>query len=149
MRKTEERAEPRAAVVKHNQAKLCRHASAREGAIQMKVLYAASEALPFAAFGGLAKAAGSLSHAMRMRLIGCRVVLPLYQDIPDDMRKKLVFLTSFSVPVAWRRQYCGVSGLCTTGLCITCLTTSITSGARDFTGTLMTRSSLPFFARSA
>jgi starch synthase len=108
LRKTEERAEPRAAVVKHNQAKLCRHASAREGAIQMKVLYAASEALPFAAFGGLAKAAGSLSHAMRMRLIGCRVVLPLYQDIPDDMRKKLVFLTSFSVPVAWRRQYCGV-----------------------------------------
>lgn len=74
----------------------------------MKVLYVASEALPFAASGGLADVAGSLPGAMRQRLVGCRVVLPLYESIPPELREKMTFLTSLSVPVAWRRQYCGV-----------------------------------------
>ena len=47
----------------------------------MKVLYAASEALPFIASGGLGDVAGSLPHALRKRLIGCRVVLPMYDTI--------------------------------------------------------------------
>ena len=38
----------------------------------MKVLYCASEALPFAATGGLADVAGSLPAALRRRLIGRR-----------------------------------------------------------------------------
>lgn len=74
----------------------------------MKVLYATSEALPFAASGGLADVAGSLPRAMRMRLVGCRVVLPLYEDIPQELKDQMTFITSLSVPVAWRRQYCGV-----------------------------------------
>ena len=74
----------------------------------MKVLYIASEALPFAASGGLADVAGSLPKAMRNRLVGCRVVMPLYESIPQEMRDNMKFLTSLSVPVAWRRQYCGV-----------------------------------------
>ena len=74
----------------------------------MKVLYIASEALPFAASGGLADVAGSLPKAMRNRLVGCRVVLPLYESVPQEMRDNMKFLTSLSVPVAWRRQYCGV-----------------------------------------
>ena len=49
----------------------------------MKVLYVASEALPFAASGGLADVAGSLPRAMRKRLVGCRVVMPLYESIPQ------------------------------------------------------------------
>ena len=44
----------------------------------MKVLYVASEALPFMASGGLGDVAGSLPVALRKRLIGCRVVMPLY-----------------------------------------------------------------------
>ena len=74
----------------------------------MKVLYVASEALPFAASGGLADVAGSLPKAMRARLVGCRVVMPLYESIPQELRDGMKFLTSLSVPVAWRRQYCGV-----------------------------------------
>ncbi len=74
----------------------------------MKVLYAASEALPFAASGGLADVAGSLPKAMRARLIGCRVVIPLYDCVPQHLRDSMTFLTSLSVPVAWRRQYCGI-----------------------------------------
>ncbi len=74
----------------------------------MKVLFATSEAKPFAASGGLGDVAGSLPHALRVRLIGCRVVLPLYESVPQELRDSMTFLTSFSVPVAWRRQYCGV-----------------------------------------
>ncbi len=74
----------------------------------MKVLYASSEARPFAASGGLADVAGSLPKALRTRLVGCRVVLPLYEAVPQELRDTMTFLTSFSVPVAWRRQYCGV-----------------------------------------
>ena len=74
----------------------------------MKVLYATSEARPFAASGGLADVAGSLPRALRTRLVGCRVVMPLYEAVPQELRDTMTFLTSFSVPVAWRRQYCGV-----------------------------------------
>lgn len=74
----------------------------------MKVLYCTSEARPFAATGGLADVAGSLPQALRLRLIGCRVVMPLYEDIPQELREGMKFVTSLSVPVAWRRQYCGV-----------------------------------------
>ncbi len=74
----------------------------------MKVLYATSEARPFAASGGLADVAGSLPQAIRARLVGCRVVMPLYESVPEELREQMRFVTSFSVPVSWRRQYCGV-----------------------------------------
>lgn len=74
----------------------------------MKVLYCTSESIPFASTGGLAEVAGSLPQALRLRLIGCRVVMPLYEDIPQELREGMKFITSLSVPVAWRRQYCGV-----------------------------------------
>lgn len=64
----------------------------------MKVLYVTSEALPFAASGGLADVAGSLPRALRTRLIGCRVVLPLYESVPQELREGMTFLGSLSVP---------------------------------------------------
>jgi starch synthase len=74
----------------------------------MKVLYAASEALPFIASGGLADVAGSLPKAIRQRKTACRVVLPLYKDIKDEYKQNLKFIAHFEVDVAWRKQYCGV-----------------------------------------
>ncbi len=74
----------------------------------MKVLYAASEALPFIASGGLGDVAGSLPQALRKRLIGCRVVLPMYDTIKQELKDTMKFITHISVPVAWRRQYCGI-----------------------------------------
>ena len=38
--------------------------------------------------GGLADVAGALPKALRRRLIGCRVVMPLYSSIPDELRQK-------------------------------------------------------------
>ncbi len=74
----------------------------------MKVLFCASEALPFIATGGLADVAGSLPQALRSKLVGCRVVMPYYDNIPQNLKDSMKFITSISVPVAWRRQYCGI-----------------------------------------
>ena len=74
----------------------------------MKVLYAVSEAKPFIASGGLGDVAGSLPAALRKRLIGCRIVMPLYEGIPEKYRNEMRFVTHITIPVAWRRQYCGI-----------------------------------------
>ena len=60
------------------------------------------------ASGGLGDVAGSLPQALRKRLIGCRVVMPLYDTIKQEWKDKMTFVTNISVPVAWRRQYCGI-----------------------------------------
>lgn len=74
----------------------------------MKVLFASSEAYPFAKSGGLADVAGALPKALRRRLVGCRVVLPLYSSIAEELKEKMTFICSITVPVSWRRQYCGI-----------------------------------------
>lgn len=74
----------------------------------MRVLYVTSEAAPFASSGGLAETASSFAYAMRQRLVTCRVVMPLYEAIAQELKDSMKFITSLSVPVAWRRQYCGV-----------------------------------------
>ncbi|MBR6564427.1 MAG: glycogen synthase, partial [Clostridia bacterium] len=74
----------------------------------MKVLFATSEAYPFAMSGGLADVAGALPKALRKRFVGCRIILPLYGTISEELRKKMTFVCHISVPVAWRMQYCGV-----------------------------------------
>ena len=74
----------------------------------MNVLYVTSEAFPFASTGGLADVAGSLPQALNREGMDCRIVMPLYGKIPEEFRKNMKFLKSFSVPVAWRRQHCGI-----------------------------------------
>ena len=71
----------------------------------MKILYAASEAAPFAKSGGLADVAGALPKALVRDGIDARVVMPLYGDL--KFKDTLTYVTNFSVPVGWRSQYCG------------------------------------------
>ena len=72
----------------------------------MKILYAASEATPFAKSGGLADVAGSLPKALVKDGVDARVIMPLYGDL--KYRDKLEYVTNYSVPVGWRSQYCGL-----------------------------------------
>ncbi len=74
----------------------------------MNILYAASEAMPFAASGGLADVAGSLPAAINRKGHDCRVVIPLYKNIKPELRSSLTPLTSITVDVSWRKQYCGI-----------------------------------------
>ncbi|MBQ0014119.1 MAG: glycogen synthase GlgA [Clostridia bacterium] len=74
----------------------------------MKILFASSEATPFAQSGGLGEVAGALPKALVEKGEDVRVVLPLYECIKEEQRKDMKFLFHFDVPVAWRSQYCGV-----------------------------------------
>ncbi len=74
----------------------------------MKILFATSEAYPFAMSGGLADVSGALPKALRKRLVGSRVVMPYYDTIPKELKEQMTFVCNITVPVSWRRQYCGV-----------------------------------------
>ena len=74
----------------------------------MNILFAASEAVPFAASGGLADVIGSLPAAIRNKGHECRVVMPLYKSIRPELRAQMTFLTNITVDVSWRKQYCGI-----------------------------------------
>ncbi len=74
----------------------------------MNILFAASEAVPYAASGGLADVIGSLPASIRNKGHECRVVIPLYQSMRPELREGLTFLTNITVDVSWRKQYCGI-----------------------------------------
>lgn len=74
----------------------------------MKILFAASEAVPYAASGGLADVAGSLPKAICEKGNDCRIVMPLYKAIGEELRSGMTFLTNITVDVSWRKQYCGI-----------------------------------------
>lgn len=76
--------------------------------MRMNILFAASEAMPFAASGGLADVSGALPLAINKKGYDCRVVMPLYKSIRPEFRASMTFLTNFTVDVAWRKQYCGI-----------------------------------------
>ncbi len=77
----------------------------------MKVLFVTSEAYPFSVSGGLGDVSAALPKALRQKKVACRVVMPLYGDIPEQYREQMKFVCSFYVPLAWRSQYCGVYSL--------------------------------------
>lgn len=74
----------------------------------MKCLFCSSEAIPFISTGGLGDVSGTLPKYLNKKNTDCRVILPLYKDIPYDLKKNFKYLKNFYVPVSWRNQYCGV-----------------------------------------
>ncbi|MCD8315515.1 MAG: glycogen synthase GlgA [Firmicutes bacterium] len=76
----------------------------------MKILYAGSEALPFAASGGLGDVLGSLPPAIKEKYpdADVRVVMPLYGSISDEYRSMMKRECETTVRLAWRTQYCGI-----------------------------------------
>ena len=77
----------------------------------MKILYAASEALPFASTGGLADVVGSLPIAVKSILKDggdVRVVIPLYPSIREKFAEELELVAETGVRLSWRNQYCGI-----------------------------------------
>lgn len=71
-------------------------------------MFAASEATPYIASGGLADVAGSLPAAVTQKGHDCRIVLPLYKGINPHFRASMTFITHMTVDVSWRKQYCGI-----------------------------------------
>lgn len=82
----------------------------------MKVLFAAAEAVPFAKTGGLGDVIGSLPKALKNRNTDIRVIMPLYSNIPLRYGQDLTDLGTITVPVSWRKQYCGLKTLINDGI---------------------------------
>ncbi len=77
----------------------------------MKLLYVASEALPYASTGGLADVMGSLPAAVSKALgrgHDVRAVIPMYPQVRDKFYQQLELVTEINVRLAWRNQYCGI-----------------------------------------
>ena len=78
---------------------------------QIKILYVASEAAPFAHTGGLGEVASALPKSLNARKqkdIDCRVILPLYGKIGQKYRDRMEFLGAGRMQLSWRTQYVGV-----------------------------------------
>ena len=74
----------------------------------MKILFASSEALPYAASGGLDMVGFASAALSQKKDMDCRVVLPLYRSITPEVRNRMTFLKDINVEVGWRKQYCGI-----------------------------------------
>ena len=74
----------------------------------MKVLFIASEAVPFIKTGGLADVVGSLPKELRKKGTDVRVIMPKYGAIPQEIQKQMTFKKSSTVSLGWRNQYCGL-----------------------------------------
>ena len=76
------------------------------------VLFVASECTPFIKTGGLADVIGSLPQALKANeRIEVRVILPLYDEIPEEWRNQMEYLMSFNVPLGWRNSEASIYSL--------------------------------------
>ena len=74
----------------------------------IKVLFAASEAVPFAKTGGLADVVGTLPKALQKLKVDARIIVPLYGDVPETFRLQMRHIATETVQLGWRRQHCGL-----------------------------------------
>ena len=82
----------------------------------MKIVFAIAEADPFVKTGGLGEVGGSLPSALQRQGADVRVIMPMYSVIPEQFRKNFKHIAHFYVPLAWRRQYCGLEELLYNGV---------------------------------
>lgn len=73
-----------------------------------KILFVASESVPFIKTGGLADVVGSLPKYFDKKEYDVRVMLPKYLCMKEEWKDKLVYKTHFYMDLNWRTQYVGV-----------------------------------------
>ena len=83
---------------------------------KIRILFAASEAVPFVKTGGLADVAGSLPRALKHAGAKVAVIMPKYGNIPWEYQEKMEHVSDFYVPLAWRNVYCGIEKLTFNGV---------------------------------
>ncbi len=73
-----------------------------------KILFAASEGVPFIKTGGLADVVGSLPKCIDKRYFDVRVILPKYACMKQEMKDKMTYVTHFYMDYNWQNVYVGV-----------------------------------------
>ncbi len=77
----------------------------------MKILFSASECVPFVKTGGLADVVGALAPVLAAKGHDVRVMIPLYSAINTKYVDEMRHVLDFEVELGWRRQYCGIEEL--------------------------------------
>lgn len=73
-----------------------------------KILFAASECVPFIKTGGLADVVGSLPKYFDKKKYDVRVMLPKYMCMKQEWKDKMEYKTHFYLDLLWRKQYVGI-----------------------------------------
>lgn len=73
-----------------------------------KVLFVASECVPFIKTGGLADVVGSLPKCFNKEEFDVRVILPKYMCMKDEYKSQMNYVSHFYMDLAWRSQYVGI-----------------------------------------
>lgn len=73
-----------------------------------KILFAASEGVPFIKTGGLADVVGSLPKCIDKEYYDVRVILPRYTCMKQELKEKLEYVTHFYMDFNWTDAYVGV-----------------------------------------
>ena len=84
-----------------------------------KILFVGSEALPFAATGGLGDVLGSLPAEIQKYAadeVDVRVIMPLYRSVSDTYRAQMETVYEGSVALSWRTSYVGIRKLAHNGI---------------------------------
>lgn len=83
-----------------------------------KVLYVASECVPFIKTGGLADVIGSLPKYLDKDEVDARVVIPKYLCIPEKYRSQMEYVTHFYMYYNGRNRYVGIMRMVYQGVLI-------------------------------
>lgn len=73
-----------------------------------KILFAASECVPFIKTGGLADVVGSLPKCFDKEEYDVRVIVPKYLCIDQKWQSRMTYVNHFYMDLCWRRQYVGI-----------------------------------------
>ena len=100
----------RAVLLIQNKLKDAQTAPSREVMI-LKILFTASECVPFVKTGGLADVVGALAPVLAAQGHDVRVIIPQYSAIPHNWVEAAKHVCDFEVQLGWRKQYCGIEML--------------------------------------
>lgn len=73
-----------------------------------KILFAASESVPFIKTGGLADVVGSLPKNFDKNKFDVRVILPKYKCMKEEWKEKLEYVTHYHMDYNWKDCYVGI-----------------------------------------
>lgn len=81
-----------------------------------RILFAASESVPFIKTGGLADVVGSLPKNFNTDEFDVRVILPKYACMKGEWKDKLEYITNFYIDYNWKSRYVGIFRLVLDGV---------------------------------
>ncbi len=73
-----------------------------------KILFVASEGVPFIKTGGLADVVGSLPKCIDKKYFDVRVIIPKYACMRQEVKDKMEYVTHFYMDYNWKNEYVGV-----------------------------------------